>query len=107
MDSTPVLPLSDQAAAAWALALAVGLLLNGLVFGATATVKGMLPPGWRHRRVVLPLVGLGFGVLFMVCLLMVMDAAWSVKTVALVVLGSFVAFLGASGMASQAKENRK
>ena len=93
MDSTPVLPLSDQAAAAWALALAVGLLLNGLVFGATATVKGMLPPGWRHRRVVLPLVGLGFGFLFMTCLMVLMKAPASPETGALIVLGTFVAFL--------------
>lgn len=107
VDNVAVPPLSDQAASAWALVLAVGLLLNGLVFGATETVKNMLPPGWRWRRVVMPLIGLGFGCTFMVCLVVVMEASWSMRTVALVVLGAFVAFLGAAGMNAQAKESRR
>lgn len=106
MDSAPVISLNDQTAAAFAVILAVGLLLNGLVFGATNVARGMIGKH-RHRRVILPLVGLGFGCFFVTCLLLFMEVAWSPKMVALVVMGGFIAFMGAAGLNAQSKEARK
>lgn len=97
--------MADQAVAAVAVVVGVGLALASFVFAAVTITGGMIPRN-RHRRIVLPLLGIVYGWLFVALVLVYLEVAWKPSTAALVVLAGFWGYVAASGLHSANKDAR-
>jgi hypothetical protein len=107
MDSAaPIVNLADQTTAAIVIVVGVGLALQGFVFAAVTIMRGMIGRA-RHRRVILPLAGIASGCVFALMVFAFMEVGWSLKTVSLVFMAGFWAYVISAGLHSQGKEVRR